>query len=135
MFCFLVLQNQLLSAKEDLFERAWTFQDSLKAGYKKDHPTSYGSLHSDYRRKLQVLLSKCYEEVLGCKGASGVATQRDLKFRWSIKPLPPAPSSGDGRDDGDVRPQQQPSPAGTAEGAAEEGARRGGDHPSQQSHF
>ena len=54
------------------------------------------------------------------KGASGVATLRELKFRRSFEPPAPAPSSGDGRGDRDVRPQRSPSPARAAEGASGE---------------
>ena len=36
---------------------------------------------------------------------------KELKFRCSIEPLPPAPSSGDGCCDGDACPQREPSPA------------------------
>ena len=54
-----------MTQKEDLFERARTFQDSFEAGYNADHPTVDGTLHSNYRRELQVVLSQYYEEVLG----------------------------------------------------------------------
>ena len=58
-----------LSLKENLFERAQTFQDSIKAGYKTDHPKTDRTLHYDCRRELQVVLSQCYKEVLcsSCK--------------------------------------------------------------------
>ena len=39
-----------------------------------DHPTSYGTLHPNYRMELQVILPQYDEEVFGCKGTSGVAT-------------------------------------------------------------
>ena len=47
---------------------------------------------------------------------------RELKFRRSIEPSPPATSSGDGRCDGHVRPLREPFPTRAAEGAAVEGA-------------
>ena len=75
-----------------------------------DHRTIDGTVHSEYRRELQVVLSQYYEEVLGCKGAGGLATPLPLKYRRSGEPPPPAPRSGDGRGDGDVRPQRQPPP-------------------------
>ena len=55
-----------LTPKEDLFERALSFQDSLEAGYKTDHATidSDGTLHSDYRRELQVVLSQSLGQYL-----------------------------------------------------------------------
>ena len=73
---------------------------------------SDGTLIPDYRRKLQVLLSQYYKEMLGCEEPVELRRQ-ELKFRRSIEPLPtrqapPAPSSGDGHDDDDVRPQRQP---------------------------
>ena len=122
-----VQANILLCTKymtlEDLFERTLTFQDSLEACYKKiilQIPASDGILHPDYCRALQVLLSQYCEEVLGCKGASGVATPRELKFRRSIEPLPPTQNRGDGGDyhDGNVRPKRQPSPTWAARGEA-----------------
>ena len=79
-------------------------------------------LHFDHCWKLQVLLSQYYEEVLGCKSASEVATPRELKFHWSIEPPSPAPSSGDDRCNGDVRPQRWQSLARVAEEGAGEGA-------------
>ena len=59
--------------------------------------------------------------MLGCKGACGI-TPRPLKYRRSAEPPLPAPSIGDGRGDGYVRPQQQQSPAQAAEGGARDGA-------------
>ena len=38
------------TSKEDLFKRALTFLDSLKASYNQDHPTSDGTMHPDYRQ-------------------------------------------------------------------------------------
>ena len=35
-----------LTPKEELFKRARTFQDSLEAAYKQDHPSSDGTRHS-----------------------------------------------------------------------------------------
>ena len=57
--------------------RAWvsqdpesgTFRHSLEAGYnlKQDHPTpSKGTIHPDYHRDLQVLLSQYLQEVTAC---------------------------------------------------------------------
>ena len=91
-----------------------------------DHPTSYGTLLSDYRRELQGILSQYYEEGFGCKGATPsqwscyATSPLALKFCRSIEPPPPAPHSGDGRCTCD-RPLREPSPARKAKGAAGEG--------------
>ena len=68
------------SRKEDLFEQAISFEDSLEACYKKDRPMSDWTPHPDYFRELQVLLSQNYKELLGCKGASAVAIPRSSNF-------------------------------------------------------
>ena len=68
--------------EEELFERARTFQDSLEAAYTQDHPASDGTLPPDYCRalELQEQLSQYYKELLGCKGANGVAGQGNSNF-------------------------------------------------------
>ena len=114
--------------KEELTERAQTFKDSLQLEARSSHERRDPTFRiSDYRRELQEQLPQYYEEVLGWKGASGVARPTELKFRSSIQPPLPAPSSSHGRCDGDVRPQQEPPPSRAAEGAAWEGS--GGDSP------
>ena len=45
-------------------------QDSLEEGYKADYPTDDGGIHPDFFQALFNLLSTCYEDVLGVKGAS-----------------------------------------------------------------
>ena len=55
----ILLCETYITTKEDLFQRARTFQDSPEACYKKDHPQVTGS---------QVLLPQYYEEVLSCYG-------------------------------------------------------------------
>ena len=73
-----------LTLKEVLFEQALTFQDSLEAANKQDHPSSDGTLHSYYHRELQEQLSQYHAEVLGWNGDSGVARPRELKFCSSM---------------------------------------------------
>ena len=87
------------------------FLDSLEAGYKTDPTTIVNTLHSDYRLELEVVLSQYFDKVLGCKGAGGLAKPLPLKYCGSTESPQPAPSSGDGSCYGDVRPQQQLSPA------------------------
>ena len=125
----LVVHN-VPDSEERAVERARTFQDSFEAAYKQELHTSDGTIHSNYRRELQWQLPQYYQEVLGWKGAIGVARPRELKFR-RIELPPPASSSGDSSGDGDVRPLREPSPAraGRGMGAAGEGAAEETPHP------
>ena len=50
-----ILVRAMGTPNEDLFEQARIFHDSHEACYKKDHPTSYGTLHPDYARSC-----RCY---------------------------------------------------------------------------
>ena len=105
----------------ELSERALTFQESLVACYKEDQPTSSWTIHPDYHGDLQVLLTEQYKELFGLKGASGVSTPRELKFRRSIEPPPLAPC------DGEVRLQRQPFRPGRRRGLL--GRARGDSQP------
>ena len=69
--------------KEDLFQRATSFQDSIEEAFKSDYNTDDVSSHPDYRKELQSRLSTYYEDedVLGMKGASGVVSTRPLALR------------------------------------------------------
>ena len=53
---------------------------SLKA----DHPTSDGTLHSDFRWALQEEMFQYYEEVLGWEVASGVAPARPRELKTFV---------------------------------------------------
>ena len=89
----------------------------------KDNCTIDWTLHYDYRRKLKAILSQYYEQVLVARELVGLP----LKYRRSIEPPQPALSSGDGRGDGDVRQQRQPSLAAPPGGSW--GWRHGGEPP------
>ena len=65
-YCFLLISN--------ISNECWFSNILLISNSFADHPTRYWTLHPDYRRELQVMLSQYYEEVSGCKGARGVAT-------------------------------------------------------------
>ena len=74
-----------------------------------------------------MILSQCYEEVLGCKGASGGATPRPHRHSNFVKPPQYALCRGNGCGNGDVCPMREPPPTREAKGAAREGRRLGGD--------
>ena len=97
--------------------RARTFQDSLEAGYKKDHPTTPGHEQRDPTS----WLSQCWvarepvelRRQLRCQGSSNLIGASSLlrlhrAGRWLR--------------DGDVCPQRKPSSARAAEGGEGEGA-------------
>ena len=77
-----VQSNVFLTApyKEELFQRATSFQESLEDAFtgKTRYKTSDISSHPDYRKELHTLLSEYYEDVLDMKGASGVVATRPL---------------------------------------------------------
>ena len=76
-----------------MIERARTFQDTLRAGYKTYHPTIDGNLHSDYCRELQVIQSQYYEEEqvdLRRDGHSNIVGAPQLKYHPLHAPSLPA---------------------------------------------
>jgi hypothetical protein len=115
--------------RDELFERARTFQDSLESTYKDEHRSTGGILDPEYRNDLQKVLTEYYEEVLNFKGASGVSQPRALKFRRSVDPAPPPAPDGD-RDPtpppaAGADPPPDPPPAPAPERAAPSPAKAG----------
>ena len=95
-----VQANILLSAtyaspKEELFERARSSQESLEAYYMDENLTIRHTIHPDFRKELQTVLSTYFENIQGVKGAGGQGAPRRLQNpRRSLDP--PAPDFADG---------------------------------------
>ena len=94
-----LLSELYLTSKDELFQRATSFQESLEEELKAHYATEDISRHPDYRAELQTLLSTYYEELLGVAGASGVKAPRPLalastptKPPASAAPAPAAPA-------------------------------------------
>ena len=76
------------SPKDQLFQRATSFQVSLEEEPKKHFATDENKRHSDYRAELQTLLSTYYEELLGIAGASDLKALRPLALASTPKKPP-----------------------------------------------
>ena len=111
----IVLCARYMTPKEDLFDRARTFQDSLETEYRQDHPSRDGTLHPrNGSSSFPSTTRRCWD------GRSQWSCE--AKGARSIE-LPPSVSSSDyGRGNGDVRPLHEPSTAREADGADGEGA-------------
>ena len=106
--------------KDELFQRATSFQESLEDAFKKEYKTSDVSSHPDYRKELHTLLSKHYEDVLDMKGASGVVATRPLALRRTPqkKPADPGPADPAPADTACADPAPaDPAPADPAQAA------------------
>jgi len=95
--------------RDELFERARTFQDSLENTYKEMHRSTGWILDPEYRHDLHKVLTEYYEEVLNMKGAGGDAKPRELKFRRSVYPAPP-PALAEGDRDPTPPPDAEADP-------------------------
>ncbi len=73
-------QASLHTPREELMERARSYQATLEVMYVQDHPHLGRLIHSDPRSYLQSLLSQCYEEILNMKGASGAVKFENSNF-------------------------------------------------------
>jgi len=58
------------SPREELFQRATSFQESLEEDLKREYKTSDVSSHPEFRKELLALLSTYYEDLLDLKGAA-----------------------------------------------------------------
>ena len=74
----ILLAAPFQSPRDELFQRATSFQESLEEEMKTEYKTKDVSSHPDYRRELLALLSTYYEDLLDLKGACGVAVTRTL---------------------------------------------------------
>ena len=107
--------------KDELFQQATSFQESLEEELKIHYATNDINRHPDYRAELQSLLSTYYKELLGIAGASGVKAPRPLALARTPKQPPTldGPRAGGPRAGG-------PRAGGPRAGAPPGGGGRGG---------
>ena len=94
--------NILLSAtfaypREELFERARSYQESLEIGYMSENLTISHTIHREFSKELQAVMSTYFEDIRNVtgKGASSQGEPRLLQFpRCSLDPSTPGVAVG-----------------------------------------
>jgi hypothetical protein len=84
----ILLITSYYTPRDELMERARSYQASLEAMYINNHQYVGRLIHPDHRRNLQTLLFQYYKDILDMKGASGAVQIRELKFRKSVEQSP-----------------------------------------------
>jgi hypothetical protein len=83
-----LLTTSYYTPRDELMERARSYQASLEAMYINNRPHVGSLIHTDHRSNLQTLLSQYNEDILDMKGTIGAVQIRELKFRKSVEPPP-----------------------------------------------